>query len=159
MAIPRGHDLWLHERCAGACTWANGSQLSAATLKHICHTLRAATAPDRDGAALVVKRSHARLAADASRDKRTVMVAVGHLLRVGLLAHAELRNGEPMRGGGRGMYRGAPSVYELALPDIALLKLIGLDVDAMLARLEATRQPAPQFDFWSRQPVGAGARN
>ena len=152
MALPATSLYFTHGQCAG-CIRPNGSQLSAATIKHVCLVLVDAVSGS-DPESRVYRRIRDRkknpdefpsIASKSSRDPRTVMMTLAHLRTVGLI--------DVVRHGGReGVARGLPSVYALTIPDAALLKLARVDTEILQRAEEQLRQaPAPPGWF-----AGAG---
>jgi len=148
MHLPARSPYFAHDECGGQCMRANGSQLKASTIKHVGHVI--VDRVDRKD-----HKSHAyvsvnRLASDSSRDRHTVIMAIGHLCRVGLLERV-------WRGGGMGVARKVSSVYCLTVPDAGLLALADAPGDAIeqvrqLLAAEAARQAAGErpYQWWER---------
>lgn len=147
MALPSNSPYFRHDKCGTGCTYPNGSQLSAAVVKHICLILADAVGEhDPESRAY---RGVAVIASAASRNRRTVMAALGHLQTAGLIDRTRL-------GGGLNVAKGAPSAYSLTIPrDDAelLLQLARVDTD-MLRRIEELLQQTPGQDAWTWFPAG-----
>jgi len=148
MNLPARSPYWSHDNCAGQCMRTNGSQLKASTIKHICHIIvdRVDRKDHKSQAFISINgvKNH------ASRNRNTVIMAVGHLCRVGLLHRV-------YRGGGLGVAKKASSVYALTVPDEQLLKLADVSGDAIervrqLLAEEEAKQAAGEapYQWWER---------
>jgi hypothetical protein len=126
LTLPRKSPYFGHERCNGCRRKEDGSQLSPSTIAHICMVL--VDAVSNNDPESRVYRGIPAIARGAKRHQRTVMATLGHLQTVGLLDQVR-------RGGGRGVARGASSLYSLTVPDPQLLALGGVDPE-ILAQLE-----------------------
>jgi|SRR5581483_10725248 len=114
--LPANDYLFCHELCGGRCSRQDKKRsvswsLTAATISHVAITIGRAADEDGRNAHLGIDTTAAR----AKRSRITVIKAIGHLERVGLLMPS-------VRGGTAGVPRTWATNYYLSVPPAEVLR-------------------------------------
>jgi|SRR5215472_13056142 len=121
--LPATSPLFEHRGCGSQCRRRDGSRLSPATLKHVALTLATYATPQGRNAWPGINR----LAYSCSRHRGTVIAALGHLERVGLISCSA-------RAGTMGRPREHANIYCLTSPQLMQLAAAGADEAPEVAR-------------------------